>query len=144
MNRLTVEIPGLPIPQGSKRVYGGRVVDSNADQLRPYRASVLAAVAGAMPDGWSAGGHFHVDLLFLFPRPRSHYRADGQLRESAFTAAKITRPDLDKLCRAVLDACTDALVWGDDAQVTRLIATKRYLLEGGPRTLLEIRRHDNH
>jgi Holliday junction resolvase RusA-like endonuclease len=35
-------------------------------------------------------------------------------------------PDLDKLCRAVADAITDAGLWADDAQVVSLVAAKRY------------------
>lgn len=35
-------------------------------------------------------------------------------------------PDIDKLCRAVLDALTDAGVWADDSQVVDLGATKVY------------------
>lgn len=36
------------------------------------------------------------------------------------------RPDLDKLCRAVLDALTDAGIWHDDSQVCSLSAIKVY------------------
>lgn len=54
-------------------------------------------------------------LAFLLPAPiRS--RGDGAT----------TRPDLDKLTRAVFDALTDAHIWHDDAQVVGLVATKRY------------------
>ena len=40
-----------------------------------------------------------------------------------------TKPDLDKLARAVLDALT-GVAFQDDAQVTRLACTKRYALQG--------------
>jgi Holliday junction resolvase RusA-like endonuclease len=37
------------------------------------------------------------------------------------------KPDLDKLCRAVLDSFTKAGVWKDDALVCSLYAKKRYV-----------------
>ena len=55
-----------------------------------------------------------VRLHFALSRPRRP-KADLPL----------TKPDLDKLARAVLDAFT-GILYADDAQVTSLIARKRY------------------
>jgi Holliday junction resolvase RusA-like endonuclease len=36
-------------------------------------------------------------------------------------------PDLDKLCRGLLDGIGQSeVIWGDDSQVVRLVAEKRY------------------
>ncbi len=69
-----------------------------------------------------------IGLEFRFPRPKSHYRGgkpdpDRLRKDAPHLVAK--RPDLDKLCRAVLDALT-GVVWVDDALVTRLQAIKYY------------------
>jgi len=37
-----------------------------------------------------------------------------------------SRPDLDNLCKAVLDGCNQAGIWVDDAQVVRLVSSKGY------------------
>lgn len=140
-------VPGLPAPQGSKRVVRGRLIDANHASLRPYRASVAAAAAQALglgldgppgaqngPQGLS-GLSEHVptreavavELRFGLPRPRGHWgtgRNSEVLKPSApeFPA---TKPDIDKLVRAVLDALT-GVVFADDAQVVRLYTDKVY------------------
>jgi Holliday junction resolvase RusA-like endonuclease len=42
----------------------------------------------------------------------------------------VSRPDIDKLARAVLDAMTGPIIY-DDAQVVRLLVTKCYDLNPG-------------
>lgn len=69
-------------------------------------------------------GPVDLDLTFVLPRPRRHYTAKGELRPSAPELVS-TRPDLDKLCRAVLDAA-QGIVYQDDAQVCSLRARKVY------------------
>lgn len=69
-----------------------------------------------------------VRLDYWIRRPGAHYgtgRNAGQLKASA-PRHPARAPDLDKLVRAVLDACTDAGVWPDDSRVVHLQATKRY------------------
>jgi len=64
-------------------------------------------------------------MTFRMPRPKSHTGAQG-LTPSASNATPHTRPDVDKLARAVNDALTTAGVIYDDSQITRIIAAKRY------------------
>lgn len=125
---LTVWVPGTPQPQGSKRVYNGRPIDSNAKTLRPWRQAITAAANQALldlPQPWPHLAPMNVGLRFGFPRLRAHYRANGAVKATA-PYFKSTRPDLDKLIRAALDALTDAGVWADDAQVAALQAGKHY------------------
>ena len=125
MTAITVTILGEPVPQGSKRVYGGHVVDDNAAKLKPWRATITAAIADALPADWDRTGPMHLQATFRFPRPLSHYRANGQLRPTA-PLYKATRPDLDKLARAAADSITDAHAWKDDAQLALLSIVKIY------------------
>jgi len=73
-------------------------------------------------------GPVSAHLEFRFPRPKSHYRGGkidpDRLRKDA-SSFVIRRPDLDKLCRAVLDALT-GVVWVDDALIAQLAAVKCY------------------
>lgn len=133
-------VPGAPVPQGSKRVVRGRLIDVNKG-LKPYRAEVAAAAAEAIglpthsPEALAAAMADHhptrqavaVAMRFGLVRPRGHYgtgRNAERLKPSA-PAWPATKPDVDKLERAVLDALTGVL-WADDAQVVVLSADKVY------------------
>lgn len=54
----------------------------------------------------------------------------------------IVPPDLDKLCRGVADALSDAGVWGDDSQVVKLIAFKHYADDRDTGAFVQIRELD--
>lgn len=82
-------------------------------------------------------GAIHLDAVFTFPRPKAHYRTGrhaGELRPSA-PLVHSSRPDLDKLLRAVGDALT-GIVWRDDSQVASIVASKVY---GPPGATLLVR-----
>lgn len=121
----TVTIPGTPIPQGSHRIIRGRIIDDNPT-LAQWRESVAWHAKAALPQGWDTGGPFEVVAKFWFDRPRSHLRADGTPLPRWISPWKPTRPDTDKLARAVLDSLTAAGVWGDDGQCARLVAVKAW------------------
>lgn len=58
-----------------------------------------------------------VDLIFYFPRPKSHFRGKAhQLRDTAPTH-HTSKPDRDNSDKAVLDQMTQMGFWRDDAQV---------------------------
>ena len=79
---------------------------------------VAAAVAQAHPGAHIADGPVGLEATFYLPCPKS-----APKRQPAFPAK---RPDLDKLVRVVADALSGVL-WHDDAQVTALVARKRYV-----------------
>lgn len=116
----------------------GRVIDTNAPKLRPWRAELTAAAAEAMGDEAPNIGPLRVHGTFHFPRPLYHYgtgRNAGVLKESAPSWVPV-RPDLDKLSRALLDALT-GVVWRDDAQVVALNVAKVYT-EDHPRLVVVV------
>jgi Holliday junction resolvase RusA-like endonuclease len=125
---VTVDALGLPIPQGSKRVVRGHLIDANATKLRPWRAVLAAAAWDAMDDDEEPTTEaVRVHATFYFPRPRHHY-GTGRNAEVVKPSAPVwvaVRPDLDKLERALLDALT-GVVWRDDAQVVAMNAAKVY------------------
>lgn len=70
-------------------------------------------------------GPLRVDLTFFFPRPKSHFRSNGELKPNA-PVWHTGKPDRDNSDKAVLDALTDLGIWGDDKQVCDGRIQKRY------------------
>ena len=121
MTVLRFEVPGTPAPQGSKRhVGGGRMVESSRD-LPAWRSSVAWAARAAHGSRAAMDGPLAVELSFTFPMPASRPKRD-RVRGQRWRTVK---PDLDKLCRAVFDALTDAGVITDDARIVQVAAMKQ-------------------
>tara|TARA_R110000868_G_scaffold411042_1_gene701505 strand:- start:44 stop:541 length:498 start_codon:yes stop_codon:yes gene_type:complete len=60
-------------------------------------------------------GPLRVDLTFYFPRPKNHFRSNGELKPSA-PMWHTAKPDRDNADKSVLDALTNLGIWGDDKQ----------------------------
>lgn len=118
---ITIEVAGLPAAQGSKRHVGGGRMIEQSKAVAPWREAVRAEAQRAMSGGAPLGGPVSIQLHFRLPRPRT-------LPKKMLLPAK--RPDLDKMCRAVLDGLTAGGAWGDDGQVVSILATKRYATDG--------------
>lgn len=122
---ITFTATGVPAPKGSIKAFmprGGRfpVLTSDAKGLKAWSAIVRAsAIIAQVPK--LAEGPVTVGMAFRLPRP-------DYLRKKKTLATQpphITRPDLDKLTRAVSDALT-GVAYHDDGQVDSLRLTKRY------------------
>lgn len=127
-------VHGVPVPQGSKNAIrqGSRtlIVERGRATLRPWRGMIAGEAAAVLPA--PLGGPLAVRLGFRFTRPKSHYRTGqyaGELRASAPEYLS-TRPDVDKLARAVLDALT-GVAFLDDGQVAELTVAKVYAERAG-------------
>ena len=70
-----------------------------------------------------------VHASFYLPRPKSHFTKRGVRLSAPWWP--VTKPDLDKLTRALLDALTDAGIWRDDSQAVELHAEKIYHDQAG-------------
>lgn len=114
--QLTFTVDGQPVPQGSMiAVARNHVRHANGTALAAWRAEIIVAARNAMRDLGTLDGPIAVDLRFTLRAPKIRKRS-----------MPITRPDLDKMVRAVFDAMTDACVWRDDAQVIAVHAQKQY------------------
>ena len=138
------QVRGLPVPQGSAKAFpnpktGGSIVVTQTPKLKAWREAIASEarravdhISAMLDDG--TGDAFHeprlgkfeliesavcVSLLFSFDKPKSR-KKEIHMR---------TRPDLDKLIRAVLDGCTN-VIWKDDSQVCHITATKIYGVPG--------------
>jgi crossover junction endodeoxyribonuclease RusA len=123
---ITFQVPGLPAPQGSKRHVGRGVMVESSKRLKPWRNDVACAALKARQSFEAAllEGPAHVRVRFVLPRPKSHRRASGELKPNA-PRYPSSKPDVDKLLRAILDALTGVL-WRDDSQVAVVEAVKDY------------------
>lgn len=161
--RLELWIPGVPIPKGSydaiplgKWVGSGvgkrfvpftrpngvpivNIVPNNDDALKPWVDTVTARAMEA----WSGRAPLDEDVCvfyaFMFPRLKGHYgtgRNASTLKPSA-PAFRNTKPDKDKLERAINDALTDAGVWKDDSRVVDGGSRKVYGPKPGARVWIQ-------
>lgn len=113
---------GTPVPQGSMISQRGRVRHSSSERLTTWREVVAAACLENMRSSryfeqiWRPwDGPIKLILSFTY-KPRTKAQSEQP---------KYTSPDIDKLCRAVLDALSGVL-YEDDRQVVQLEAHKYY------------------
>jgi crossover junction endodeoxyribonuclease RusA len=108
---------GVPQPQGSTRAFLPRgwtrpVITSDNPKVKPWRQELAQTATVAMHEcGEQMAGRgvpISITLKFYFEKPKSERKA---------AIHKTTKPDLDKLLRAVLDALT-GIAYVDDSQVT--------------------------
>lgn len=129
-------VAGQPRPGGSKRVFGikkngiptGRfiVTDASGPAGKDWRASVVQSAFEAMRAANLAPLQcaLRLNLNFLMPRPKYHFKKNGELKDNAPTR-HIKPADSTKLTRSVEDACTK-ICWQDDAQICEQFITKNY------------------
>lgn len=135
-----LKIPGTPQQRGSKspkiiRRPGSRsglgVVcpDSNLKSKSYMQmVSLRAKEAVAKPP---TSKPVVVSIQFYFRRPKSHFRANGDLKPSS-PIKHVQTPDLAKLVRCLEDALT-GIVWQDDKQVVCYLNTfKDWASDGHP------------
>lgn len=123
-------------------VNGRAVLTSASKNLKEWRNLIAYAARDNLPvDGpFSYGEAVQVDAKFFFVRPKSHLKKNGELTKSA-PRSKHSKPDVDKLARAVLDALT-GVYFDDDSQVVRLTVTKEYALPGeNPGLEIQVDKH---
>ena len=99
---------GVSITSANPKLHGCREIVSYAALEAVTKSALCRPVA---PRGVPVA----LDIVFNFTKPHS-----AKKRESP-----VVKPDLDKLCRAVLDSLT-GVIYADDAQVIQLTAGKYY------------------
>ena len=105
-------VNGLPIAQGSMKVFNGRIVHVSGPALKAWRDKIAWT---ALSVGFRATDEpVRLTLAFTLARPKTVTREFPTVV-----------PDLDKFVRSVGDALT-GVVFRDDSQVVDIIASKRY------------------
>lgn len=132
---LALRIDGDPAPQGSKSGFvnpsTGKVrMVEKSKRLKPWRATVAAAVRDALDGAPPLDGPIEVDLVFYLPRGKTVRRL-----------LPTVTPDIDKLTRAVLDGLGAKHGGGaiaDDARVVDLHVRKRYADDCAPGVVIKV------
>jgi crossover junction endodeoxyribonuclease RusA len=120
---LVLDVSGLPVPQGSMKTWmhkGKPIVTSASKGLKEWRNLVALQASLSMQGRAPIPKRTHaveITLAFHMPRPGSGVPKSQKAPRS--------RPDLDKLVRAVFDALT-GVAFQDDSQATQLRASKTY------------------
>lgn len=143
--KFSFTIFGLAQPQGSTRAFMPRgwtrpVITTDNSKLKPWRRELAQTAMVAMRECGAKmaarGVPISISLSFFFEKPKSERRA---------ALHKVTKPDLNKLLRAVLDGLT-GIAYADDSQVTECHVAKIFgsparlevqvsaLAEGVPKT----------
>lgn len=125
---LELFIAGVPRPQGSKNAYkrGTRVVLVESNKHLPeWRQAVYEALRAS---GVKFDDAVTVMTTFYIPRPKTNKR----LRAT-------TKPDLDKLQRAIGDSMVKAGIIVDDSYIVTWQAAKAYAdgVQPGVRIIVE-------
>jgi len=107
-------VDGIPIQQGSMKVFNGHVVHAKGTQLLLWRALIAMMARDAGVGKAPSDKAIQLDLVFSMKKPKS-------VKRDMPTVA----PDLDKLVRSVLDALT-GVAYEDDSQVVVVNASKVY------------------
>ena len=97
---------GKPAPQGSKKHVGRGILIESSKHVYGWRKYIKVTAKRLLPKPWHAKMGIHLEAEFLFKRPKSHYRANGELKPLAPAHCKTRVGDLDKLVRALADALT--------------------------------------
>jgi len=120
------------IPKGQPRVrafvrgrHAGVYDPGTADD---FKAHILIAAKQAIahePNRPVFENSLRADLVFIFPRPKSHFTSKGLIKDSA-PSWHVQKPDRDNLDKAVLDTLTKLQMWDDDCQVCAGSISKRF------------------
>jgi crossover junction endodeoxyribonuclease RusA len=127
---IQLSVNGLePAPQGSKRhVGGGRMIEASK-RVKPWRAAVAAE---AELTGEQIAGACAISIVFRFCRPKGHFKASGDLRDTAPRHCIVKRNDIDKCIRSTLDGLVQGGLLVDDCLVVTINAEKRYCVGAEP------------
>lgn len=124
-----VQLPGEPRGKGRPRFGNGRALMHTDSKTRKYEELLRGAARNAMRDRPPMEGPIDMTVEAHFSVPKSWPK---RKREAALQGAEphTSRPDCDNVVKAALDAF-NGIVWRDDSQVVRIIASKHYGAEPG-------------
>jgi len=129
MEAIEFTIPGLPVSQPRQRhsVVAGHVRNYTPGNhpVQTFKAACRLMAASAIRK--PLVGPVEIEISFHFPRPSNKTWKTRPMPAEV----KVTKPDLDNLAKAVMDAL-NGVCWVDDAQVSRLVLSKWIVAGGEP------------
>jgi crossover junction endodeoxyribonuclease RusA len=131
--------PGLPKPGGSKKAFYnaklGRSLIVDASNNKDWRASLGVHAQQARGSKPLYDEPLQLTVIFVMPRPKNHFRANGELKPNA-PDFHTSRPDATKLLRCLEDALTN-VVWRDDSLIVIQQVKKQYGINPGAHVTVE-------
>ena len=128
---IALTIPLEPRGEGRPRA----VMRGNRAGMAPHKASdewrkaAVASLRESLPDGWEPlDGPLACVVVAVHKRPGNLCRK----RDPDGWIPRPRKPDADNIAKAVLDACSDAGVWVDDARIWSLTVLDVDGEKGGP------------
>ena len=132
---ISFTVPGDPVAQPRHKVStrGGfaKAYIPKDHPIHAYKEAIQLAAKIAMAGRAPVEGPVLVTVLFRFGRPKSHSKAARSNDNHK------QKPDLDNLCKAVLDAL-NGICWTDDSQVCQIRASKAWRTEGQTIVLIDL------
>ena len=132
---ISFTVSGDPIAQPRHKVStrGGfaKAYIPKEHPIHAYKEAIQLAAKIAMAGRAPVEGPVLVTVLFRFGRPKSHSKAARSNDNHK------QKPDLDNLCKAVLDAL-NGICWTDDSRVCQIRASKAWRTEGQTIVLVDL------
>ena len=131
---MAIFIEGLPVPKGNHKAFivpskltgrpTIRITDKAGDDLRNWQERIAIAVKQQWEEVYEQPYAVRLHATFYLPRPKCHFTKTGK-PSSKWRRYPTSKPDRDKLLRAVQDALIGVL-YADDSQVFDGNTTKLY------------------
>lgn len=127
---------GSPQAMGSKRGFYVKnlkrvvITDEKGKKLKTFQEGLREAMRECKP-GSVLLGPVAISLELVMPRPKGHFGTGRNARVLKSNAPDLctTKPDADKVLRAILD-CGTQIWWRDDSQIADISLLKRYARPG--------------
>jgi Holliday junction resolvase RusA-like endonuclease len=129
-------IPGPPVGKQRARTVtqGGYTHSYTPPKTALYERLAAECYKQSFPGAEAATGAVQVAIRAFYAIPKSWHREKQKLALAGLIPVTV-KPDLDNVCKCVMDAC-NGLAWADDKQVIWMQAQKAYAVE--PRVDVEI------
>jgi len=131
MKSLTFFVAGIPKGQPRPRAFARKMGDKFVARVyddgtaENWKSKIAEAAKPHIAGFVGFDGAVSIVMNFFMPRPKSHFRSNGQLKDGA-PIWVTKKPDGDNLEKAVCDALTQLGIWRDDSQVCEVLRRKQY------------------
>lgn len=126
--KIVISMP--PVPKGRPRFANGHAY--TPQKTRWYEEAVQLIARRSIDKPF--GGPLRLVIHFYLPIPKSWSKAKKQDAMDG-KIVPTTTPDIDNLCKAIMDSLNGGIGYNDDKQIVELHTYKWY---GEPRTEIEL------
>lgn len=127
---ISFRVHGIPKPQPRPRAFARKFGDKwaarvfDAGTAESFKSAIAIAARDLRPPT-PLDGPIKISVSLYFPRPKAHFRANGQLKPNA-PKHHTSKPDCENVLKACLDCLTQLGFWRDDSQICDEQTTKQY------------------